>query len=127
MLADLIDALGRNIAELAYVFLVVVLVATTVHADKRYSQERSRTDALERRVRSLVLVVRFQDAALTAKLTPATPVTDEPEVLDLSVDAMISQLGYCLTCHRLKAPVHFTQTDHLQLEDEDLVQRNERH
>jgi len=121
MLSDVIDSLGRNIDALAYIALIVMLVAVAIHADKRYDQERQRNIVLERRIRSLTLVTRFQDTLLKVAETDE-PVADEPagEVLDLSVDTMIRQLGYCLTCHRLKAPAHFNQTDHLRLEDENL-------
>lgn len=121
MLSDVIDSLGRNLDALAYVVLVVVLVAVAIHADKRYDQERQRNIVLERRIRSLTLVTRFQDTMLKVTETDE-PAADEPagEVLDLSVDTMIRQLGYCLTCHRLKAPSHFNDTDHLRLEDDNL-------
>lgn len=119
MLKDALSALDQHLDALAYVALVVVLVAVAIHADKRYTQERIRNEVLQRRIRSLTLVVRFQDTMLKVD-EPAAP---EPvvEVLDLSVDTMIRQLGYCLTCHRLKAPSHFNDTDHLRLEDDKLI------
>lgn len=120
MLADLVDSLGRNIDALAYVLLIVVLVATAIHADRRYDQERKTSERLERRIQSLVLVVRFQQSLVDAKLPDATPVDENTEVLDLSVDALISKMGYCLSCHRLKAPSHFATTQHLRLEDNNL-------
>lgn len=121
MLSDVIDSLGRNLDALAYIALVVMLVAVAIHTDKRFDQERQRNIVLERRIRSLTLLTRIQDALLKVTETDE-PAADEPagEVLDLSVDAMILQLGYCLTCHRLKAPNHFTSTDHLRLEDDNL-------
>lgn len=124
MLSDVIDSLGRNIDALAYITLVVMLVAVAIHADKRYDQERQRNIVLERRIRSLTLVTRFQDTLLKVDEVKE-PAADEPagEVLDLSVDTMIRQLGYCLTCHRLKAPQHFNSTDHLRLEDDNLEEK----
>ena len=128
MLKDALAALDQHLDALAYVALVVMLVAVAIHADHRYTQERNRNVVLERRIRSLNLVVRFQDAVAVATTPePAVPV-GTAELETLSVDAMIAQLGYCLTCHRLKAPVHFTQTDHLRLEDNDLASpRREEH
>jgi hypothetical protein len=96
-------------------------VAVAIHADKRYDQERQRNIVLERRVRSLTLVTRFQDTLLKVNETEEQAADEpDPQVLDLSVDHMIRQLGYCLTCHRLKAPAHFKLTDHLRLEDDNL-------
>jgi hypothetical protein len=132
MPADLVDSLGRNIDALAYVFLVVVLVITTITADRRYTAERHRNVQLERRIRSLVLVVQFQDALISnheQAVLPAPQVVDPEDLFGLPVDAMISKMGYCLTCNRLKAPSHFTQTDHLRLEDEHIIPESspERH
>ena len=124
MLIELLEGLDRHLDALAYVALVVVLVAVAIHADKRYDQERTRNIVLERRIRSLTLVVRMQDTLLKVDEPEAPEAT--PEVLDLSVDAMIRQLGYCLTCHRLKAPEHFNDSTHLRLEDDQLVPREER-
>lgn len=118
-----LDALGRNIDALAYVFLVLTLVVTTITADRRYTTERHRNEKLQRRIQSLVLVVQFQQALIEAEKQelPAEKELVEIEPLDLSVDAMISRMGYCLTCHRLKAPAHFKLTDHLRLEDENYI------
>jgi len=130
MAEDLLDALGRNVDALAYVALVVVLVVTTISTDRRYTKERRHTENLERRIRSLVLVVRFQQSLVDAKLPEpqtGTTVEGDVEILDLSVDGLISRLGYCLSCHRLKAPSHFDQTGHLRLEDENLGADYERH
>lgn len=134
MPTDLVDALGRNIDALAYVFLVVTLVITSITSDRRYTAERHRNIQLERRIRSLVLVVQFQDALISthdqAKPDPIPPAPADPEDLfGMPVDAMISKMGYCLTCNRLKAPGHFTQTDHLRLEDEHIIPESspERH
>jgi hypothetical protein len=124
MTTDLLDALERNLDSIAYILLVVVLMAVAIHADHRFTQERNRSENLERRIRSLVLVVRFQQSLVDAKLPEPETVTTargEAEYLDLSVDGLISRLGYCLTCHRLKAPAHFVQTDHLRLEDDNLT------
>jgi hypothetical protein len=124
MLTDLADALGQHIDALAYVALIVVLMVVAIHSDRRYTDERDRNERLQRRIQSLVLVVRFQQTLVDAKLpdqpTTVADVDLEPEILDLSVDAMIARMGYCLTCHRLRAPAHFKQTDHLQLEDPNL-------
>ena len=124
MLIELLEGLDRHLDALVYVLLVVMLVAVAIHADKRYDQERTRNIVLERRIRSLTLVVRMQDTLLKVDEPEAPEAT--PEVLDLSVDAMIRQLGYCLTCHRLKAPEHFNDSTHLRLEDDQLVPREER-
>lgn len=124
MASDLVDSLGRNIDALAYVFLIVTLVITTITADRRYTSERHRNIQLERRIRSLVLVVQFQDALITNQdQAPAPPpaVTDPEDLFGMPVDAMIAKMGYCLTCNRLKAPSHFTQTDHLRLEDDHII------
>lgn len=124
MLADLTDALGRNIDALAYVALIIVLVAVAIHADKRYTQERKHNERLVRRIQSLSLVVRFQQSLVDAKLPEVQPTPadelDPDEIPDLSVDGYITQLRYCLTCHRLRAPSHFTTTQHLQLEEPQL-------
>lgn len=116
MLKDALSALDQHLDALAYVALVVVLVAVAIHADKRYDQERTRNIKLERRIRSLTLIIRTQDTLLKA---------DEPEahvagaeVLDLSVDVMVAQLGYCLTCHKLRAPSHFDDDGHVRLDDD---------
>ena len=120
MLIDLLEGLTRHLDAIAYVALVVVLVAVAIHADRRYDEERTRNEVLQRRIRSLTLVVRFQDTMLKVD-EPAPPVS-HPEVLDLSVDAMIRQLGYCLTCHRLKAPAHFVdEPTHVRLEDDQHI------
>lgn len=123
MLNDLLGGLDRHLDAIAYVALVVVLMAVAIHADKRYTQERTRNEVLQRRIRSLTLVVRFQDTML--KVDEPAAVEPVVEVLDLSVDAMIRQLGYCLSCHKLKAPSHFTDTDHLRLEDDQLIRDQE--
>lgn len=120
MLKDALGLLDRHLDSLIYIALVVMLVVVAIHADKRYDEERLRNEKLERRIRSLTLVVRFQDTMLKVD-EPAPVDTSRSEVLDLSVDSMIRQLGYCLTCHRLKAPGHFTETDHLRLEDDQLI------
>lgn len=122
MLADLVDSLGRNLDALAYVALIVVLVVVAIHSDRRFTDERTRNERLERRIQSLVLVVQFQQALVDAKMPEVQPDTPDEEMLDLSVDALISKMGYCLSCHRLRAPSHFQQTDHVQLEDPALVQ-----
>lgn len=126
MPSDLVDAIGRNIDAFAYIALVLVLMVTAIHADKRYTQERDRNTRLERRIQSLVLVVRFQQTLVDAKMPePQSIEIDEP--LDLSVDAMISKMGYCLSCHRLKAPSHFATTQHLRLEDNLVTPDKEGH
>lgn len=124
MLKDLLGGLDQHLDSLIYIALVVMLVAVAVHADKRYDEERTRNEKLERRLRSLMLVVRFQDTVLKVD-EPAPVDTARVEILDISVDAMIRQLGYCLTCHKLKAPSHFTETDHLRLEDDKLIPDSE--
>lgn len=119
-----LEAIDQYLDSVVYILLIIVLVVTAVHADRRYDQERSRNEALERRIRSLSLVVRFQQSLVDAQLPEpeTTPtIVGEAEVVDLSVDGLISRMGYCLTCHRLKAPSHFQQTDHLRLEDDSLV------
>lgn len=119
-----LEAIDQYLDSVVYILLIIVLVVTAVHADRRYDEERSRNEALERRIRSLSLVVRFQQSLVDAQLPEpeTTPTTvGEAEVVDLSVDGLISRMGYCLTCHRLKAPSHFQQTDHLRLEDDSLV------
>lgn len=117
MLEAALTMLDEHIANLAYVALVLVLAITAFHADHRFTEERNRNEGLERRIRSLTLVIRFQQTLVDAKLPETEPDHDRVEVLDLSVDHLISKMGYCLTCHRLKAPTHFAETDHLQLED----------
>lgn len=119
-----LETIDQYLDSVVYILLIIVLVVTAVHADRRYDQERSRNEALERRIRSLSLVVRFQQSLVDAQLPEpeTTPtIVGEAEVVDLSVDGLISRMGYCLTCHRLKAPSHFQQTDHLRLEDDSLV------
>jgi hypothetical protein len=138
MLADLVDSLGRNIDALGLVLLIVMLTAVAVHADRRYTDERNRNEQLNievanlnRRNRSLQLIVQFQDSTLTnleAALTRAADEEAEPsvstepvtELEGKPIDEVIMAMEFCLSCHKLAAPSHFKLTKHLALGDNSL-------
>lgn len=86
--------------DLLVTAIIISLAVAVIYLDAMLTREQGVSEKLKLQVRRVVL-------------NEAAP--------DLTADGHISRLEYCLTCHVLKPTSHFALTEHLSLEDRNLL------